>query len=222
MRGLQFRSTAAWVLGLMVLAGCDLSPTSLDALDSSSVERLIRAAAERDPDPAHRVLYQLAESGADGHTSPAHLPQLDSLYELALSAQAVTDPPRAEQDRRRVRVMTDDAWSAIARGETSDGDRRLVSVRRFQAETVVRVFGAPTAALYQTLLERTIRDATHQLGTNPPDEGTPTLEAMIATIRELQMDARQAWAAGDAATSVDIATHAAGLANTLSRRLTER
>jgi hypothetical protein len=118
--------------------------------------------------------------------------------------------------------MMDDAWSAIARGETAHGERTLASVRRFQAETVVRVFGAPTALLYNTLLERSIRAATRRLEAAPADDEAARLEQMLSTIRELQMDARRAWADGDAAGSVDIASHAAGLANSLARRLAER
>jgi len=215
-------SSAATILGFTLLAGCDLAPTALDELDASNVEHLIRAAADRDPDPAHRVLYQLAAADGDKPDAVSRLPQLDSLFDLALSAEAVTDRDRAERDRLLHSSMVDEAWSAITRGEANTGDRALVSIRRFQAETVVRVLGAPTALLYQTLLERSIREATRQLETKPQNEETPRLEQMIDTIRELRMDARKAFADGDAAGSIDIATHAAGLANTLTRRLPGR
>lgn len=208
------------ILFVAVAVSCDLSPTALEEMDPARVDSLLRVAADHDGDPGRRVLYDLVTDS--GNAAPAALPQLDSLFELALTTQASTDRERSGQDRQTYRQMLDEAWSKIADGRNSDGEQELAAVRRFQAETVVRVFGAPTALVYGALLDRTIRDATSRLEAGPPGDEKARLEQMVVTIRELRMDAGKAWSSGDAAGSVDIATHAAGLANALARHLAER
>lgn len=220
MRRRTITVSAAGFLSIALVGACDLSPTALDELDPAQVNSLLGAAAARNSDPGRRALYDLA--GAAAGAPVGNLPQLDSLFDLALGAQASADPERSDRDRRTRQRMLSDAWSEIARGETGQGERSLVSVRRFQAETVVRVLGAPTALLYNSLLERSVRESRRTLEEGPADDETARLSQMVSTIRELQTDARRAWADGDAAGSIDIASHAAGLANALARRLAER
>jgi hypothetical protein len=154
------------------------------------------------------------------HQDAIELPQLDSLFRLALasSSMAVMSPDSSPLARHA--RLIDDAWSAIAEGEMERGERDLAAARRLQAETIVLVLGEPASLVYASILNRTMKRASERLdGLDRRNPARVRLGRMLSTVRELETDARSAFASGDAIQSLDVASHAAGLVNALFREL---
>jgi hypothetical protein len=100
------------------------------------------------------------------------------------------------------------------------GERDLAAARRLQAETIVLVLGEPASLVYASILNRTMKRASERLdGLDRRNPARVRLGRMLSTVRELETDARSAFASGDAIQSLDVASHAAGLVNALFREL---
>lgn len=213
------------VLLSLVLPGivaCDASPTAIDSLDSTRLEQLVLA-TNGSVTPAERVLLDVLARIEDPDGTPIELPHLDSLFQLALTAEAGRSPARAARLRNEHDEIIARAWQAIDAGETRTGERILAEARSSQARSVTEILGVNASAAFVSLLGRALDLADEELlASDPAGLGPRGPGRMAESARDLEADARMALARGDAARALDIATHAAGLVNSLLRRMPPR
>jgi len=213
MRGIR---SIGCVLAVSASAGCDLTPTEIDALDAGQLEQLV---AKSTPPGPGRALWQhyIDRLDVPAVRAPA-LPGLDSLFRLSTPAD---DAANGEPDARHAhRQLLADAWRTIERGDVDSGEQALTAARAYQAETVVRSLGSGTPLVMLSLVGRTLArlDAASRMEPALP----PRFHAMSRTARELLQEARQALARGEAALALDLATHAGGLVNAMKGLLPDR
>jgi hypothetical protein len=189
----------------------------------SNAERdLLRAEALRRTSPSESLLaVALAAEQLDGARRAAlradRLPVLDELFENAVqSTRSAHGPAAADllldgQRRLSGDVIDDD--------DRSEVHRRLQHVRDYQSRAYVESAGQTAVGDYITRLE-SIRQETEALLKRLPDN-TEAARArrMHATVADMSIRARSALQKGEAVLAIDLATHAAGLLNTLRETL---
>ncbi len=210
------------LLALILAAGCDLSPTALDQLDSDGVARILQASGQASREPAHRVLFEaFARIERPDGMSPSQVPGLDSLFTLALLTEDRRAPAHAAALRQQHRVLLAAAWRAVDSGDEDAGQRSLAAARSFQASATVEILGPATSLLFVSLVDRArlrAEASVRRLDARHKDD-MPRLLRMAASARDVEQDARKALAQGDAAKALDVGSHAAGLVNALVAQL---
>jgi hypothetical protein len=192
-----------------LLAGCDLSPTAIEAMDEGELRTLVARATPAGE--GRTVWLNLLEDFDAAPSRVPRLPGLDSLFVLSMSAVMNGDgdaSPRAEH-----RKLVDQAWLAIGRGDTEAGEDGLTAARSFQAQAVVESLGPGTPLIMITLTSRALERLQPRPGA--PAEQQRRIRAMSLTARDLLADARQAVSRGEHALALDLATHAGGLVNSM-------
>ena len=201
----RFRS----YLLLAVLAGatsCDASVAGIDGVDAGHIERLSRITT-RSLTPVERALLDTFVGLGESGPSPA-IPQLQRLFELSLESEAGHALDAAESIRRQHEDAVSQAWAAIDAGQDGAGERALVEARAMQVKWTAELMGPMAVRAYVAVLGASL-DRVEE------SSGSPQWGHRLDSARNLTADARTAIATGDLAAAIDIASHAAGLANTL-------
>lgn len=187
-------------------AACDAAITDIGQADSELLAQVARVSSGS-VTPGERVLVEMLQRAATDEEAPIVLPQLDSLFTLALRDDA-PDPDRLAS---RHRTLVRDAWRAIDAGDPTAGERWLNEARSVQSELVASRFGTAGALGYIALVGRSL-DRSEAL------EGPRSarhIRHMLDTARDLYAESRDAVRQGRLALAFDLASHAAGLANTI-------
>lgn len=208
MRGIRWT-----VLLTCLLASCDLSPTAIDAMDEGELRAHVTRAAPAGP--ARTVWLNLL---ADFDRAPSNVPQLPGLDSLFILSSSLTNRGTESSLRAEHRRLVDEAWVAIGRGDTDVGEDGLTAARSYQAERVIESLGPGTALVMITLVSRGLERLQEQPA---PAAQQERIRAMSLTARDLLADARQALARRQPALALDLATHAAGLVNSMQALLRE-
>jgi hypothetical protein len=212
------RRTIPWILAGFLAAGCDLTPTEIEGLGEADLERMV---AQTTPPGPGRALWQhfIENLDAPAIDAPA-LPGLDSLFQLSAAGNAAGE---AETSARAAHgKLLNEAWRAIERGDMDSGEAGLTAARTYQAETVVQSLGAGTPLVMITLVGRSLHRLDAAMDLRSGTARQPRFDAMSSTARDLLADARQALGRGESALALDLATHAAGIANAMQDLLRDR
>jgi hypothetical protein len=205
------------ILGCTLALACDATVTELDQIDSDLLAQVARI-SDGSLTAAERVLVDLMRRPDAAPPDLLVIPQLDSLFALVVNDRSPDWAGHAARVDRQHADALAEAWREIENGNAPDGERRLLDARRVQSETVAERLGKAGAwgyiALVGTSLERSRESA---------DERAPRrFRAMLGSAFDLRDDARAALREGRMADAFDLASHAAGLANTLAAGTTRR
>lgn len=198
------------VLACTITIACDATVTEIDQIDSDLLAQVARI-SDGSLTPAERVLVDVMRRSDAGPAEQVLVPQLDSLFTLVVEDQSAGWTGEAARAARQHDGLLADAWHEIENGSASDGERRLMDARRLQSETVARRLGRAGAMGYIAIVTRSLERSSDRLEGMAPRR----LRAMIDSALDLGDDARAALREGRVAEAFDLASHAAGLANTL-------
>jgi hypothetical protein len=174
------------------------------------------AASRAALDEARRI----AAGAANGGAGVPRLGGLERQYGEAIAR--VADEHGAERAAalllRRERLL-DAARTAARAGQRSAAQAGFEGARREQIRVVLDVLGAARVAV---VLDA-VTEAAERAGADVAAArfAGSSHERMLRTAAELLVRARAAWDAGDAATALDLASHAAGLVDTVRLRLAD-
>lgn len=194
-----------------VTAGCNPAITDLGDADADVLAQVARV-SQGQVTPAERVLVDLLQRGSRDPGSPLDLPQLDSLYALTSSERLSGD---AQDLIRRHDRVSREAWAAIDAGDAGAGERWLEEARGIQSDFVASRLGRGGALGYIALVDRSLEQSRAAVSERTPRR----VVRMLDTATDLHDEAREAIRAGRIADAFDLASHAAGLANTISASL---
>ena len=204
----------AMALATGLSAGCDRSPTALDAVQRDGLRQVIEAADAAGANSVESDFRGLAWRLASTVEPTPRLPVLEELFDRAIERAALhPDQFNGEGMRSEHRQLAGDAWDAVAAGEQDEADGALAMARTFMASHAIEVLGEPVAAAYVALVGLAIDHAAARLSTI--ERTPPRAFRMLASARNLHGDAGEALMSADYTRAVDIAGHAAGLLNAL-------
>jgi hypothetical protein len=210
----KIRMLTATALAIGVSAGCDRSPTALDAVQRDGLRQVIEAAGAAGANSVESDFRGLAWRLAAIVEPTPRLPVLEELFDRAIE-RAALQPDRfnGESIRSEHRQLADQAWAAVAAGEQDEADGALTVARTFMASHAIEVLGEPVAAAYVALVGLAIDHAAARL--SAVERTPPRAFRMLASARNLHGDAGEALMSADYTRAVDIAGHAAGLLNAI-------
>jgi hypothetical protein len=196
---------------------CDATVTEFDQIDGDVLAQVARI-ADGSLTPAERVLVDLMRRSDVESSGPVIIPQLDSLFTLVVEDRSADWAGEAARAARQHDGALADAWHQIENGSPGEGERRLMDARGVQSRTVARRLGRTGALGYIAIVAQSLERSSDRLGRSAPRR----LRAMLDSALDLDNDARSALREGRVAEAFDLASHAAGLANTLQMGSTGR
>jgi hypothetical protein len=104
--------------------------------------------------------------------------------------------------------------AAVAAGDRARANRLLSQARAAQIRIVLRAFGTTPATHLLAQVDERAADLAARMGTAPnPDVYSLKVQRMLHEAQDMNARARHAFEIGDAATALDLGSHAAGLLN---------
>jgi len=200
---------------LLLAAGCmacDASVAGIDGVDAGHIERLARITSRSLTPVENGLLDAFRQLQSDRF--PPTLPQLQTLFDLVLEGEAAHSAEAAAELRRQYSDATARAWADIDGGRTGPGQRGLFEARALEVRLTTEAMGPTAVRAYVALLGA----AVNRLEDEPVGRVNGPHDHLIATARNLVADARMLVADGDMPGAIDVATHAAGLLNTILPR----
>jgi hypothetical protein len=205
--------------------GEDLAPVVAGAAE---VEVLIERGAAAHAAGDHALALDLGTRAVARLDEARHMaaeiagtPSADRLFERALRHVAGTrgDAAAAELAAPH-RRLTAEARAAVLGGRSRVAQDRLAAARAEAIRVVLATFGDDAAASsMHAVTERLERSALAIAAVRRSGTDSSELDRMERAAQDLALRARQAWRAGDAATTLDLASHAAGLVDEILVRL---
>jgi hypothetical protein len=144
------------------------------------------------------------------------MPVLEELFATAVArTRSESGPSAADTILHEQSRLNADAVAAVDTLDRGAEHQRLQSVREYQARVCSEVLGVATVSDYLARIEAGLRETEAVLKPLPISTEVTRLKRMQAAITNLTDRARAALTDGDGVRSIDLATHAAGLLNTL-------
>lgn len=189
------------------LAEARAAATDGDVL--ASLDAATRAAAMADG-----VRVALAEA--------RRIPTLEDLFAASVDVlRSRQDGEDVQQDLARFDALQRDADAAVGSRDRERVHTALRAVRDEQVAVVLGVLGPPAVTRMLDAFGYSVADAETALAlARRAGRDVSRLERMVASARDLRSRAASALAAGDAATALDLGSHAVGLLNSVRLALT--
>jgi hypothetical protein len=173
---------------------------------TSATESLLASALAADRLRETRRAIQVAE----------RMPVLEELFATAVArTRRVSGPSAAQSIIEEQGRMTADAVASVDTLGLGEEHQRLQSVREYQARVCSEALGMDAIRDYVERIEAGTRATEAVLKPLPISTEVTRFKRMQAAITNLTDRARAALVEGDSVRSLDLATHAAGLLNTL-------
>jgi hypothetical protein len=144
------------------------------------------------------------------------IPALAELFDLAAARPggAVGDGGGVEDALVRYRTLRQQANAAVRTGDRERAHRALEAVRAEQIRIVLDALGEQAAARLVTAVWQGVQELESELrAARSYSRDVARVERMVATARDMTVRARTALEAGNSASALDLASHAAGLIN---------
>jgi hypothetical protein len=199
-------------------AACDRSPTSLDAGQADGLRAVLASADRAGPGSPESMLRDAAQQLATAVEATPRLPVLEGLFSMAVARiEARQGASASAQMRDRQRALASEAWLTVDQGDVDGGGERLSAARRYMAVCAVEELGQAVVTAYVAVVGLAIERASVMVAN--PDADVDRPRRMAESARDIHADARDALLRADFAAAIDVASHAAGLLNTLFDQL---
>jgi hypothetical protein len=145
------------------------------------------------------------------------IPGLHDLFELAVAQLRTTAGPEAVRSAlERYEILRRTAEEAVRNGNRVRAHEALAEVRAEQIRIILRVLGAPAAGRLVAAVEAGLAESSAALAeARAAGRNVTRLERMHAVARDMVQRARASFDAGDHAAALEVASHAAGLINSV-------
>jgi hypothetical protein len=150
------------------------------------------------------------------------IPGLEDLFDAAVVAlRQRQGPDQARRELERYNELQRLAAASVGSGDRQRAHSALQAVRTEQVDVVLRVLGVDAARRMLDAFSYSILDVDRTLAAaRQGGRDIGKLERMAASARDLRARASTSLAAGDAATALDLGSHAVGLLNAIRMALT--
>lgn len=148
-------------------------------------------------------------------TSLTAIRSLDALFSEAVAKSMLQPAPRVRELLSSLERMNEAARLALRAGDRGKAQAALEAVREQQIAIVLQVQGPAVAGTLISSVDAGIKASRDRLANIKDARIVARADRMLAEAGSLNSRAKAARLNGDAATALDLASHAAGLVNTL-------
>ena len=142
------------------------------------------------------------------------IPGLETMVPKAIEKLKAGDGGAADPALVGLEQLNGRARAALRSGDRSDAHALLAELRTQQVALVVRALGAPSVETLTSRVEARAKEVEVTVATlKSTGRDVLKLERMLRESVDMNVRAQTAFKAGDAATALDLASHAAGLLN---------